>query len=63
MRRTVLRGAFLEWIKGPFACYVSAFSEANIKDGGQGAFYITLRLHSYRGEILTRLVRKARAKK
>lgn len=63
VRKTVLREAFLEWIKGPFACYVSAFSEANIKDGGQGAFYITLRSDESQDGILTRLKRRVRRKK
>lgn len=43
LRNTTLRQSFLIWIKEDFGHYVISYSEANIRHGGQGAFYVILK--------------------
>lgn len=55
LKKSVLREAFLEWIKNEFRIYISAYSEAHIKNGGEGAFYIVLRkARRYKQSLLTK---------
>ena len=43
LRESVLRQFFLEWMKDTLSLYISSYSEANLKNGGQGAFYVVLK--------------------
>lgn len=43
LKVSVLRTSFRKWIKENFSTFVSSYSFANLKDGGQGAFYVVIR--------------------
>ncbi|MBO6056409.1 MAG: Smr/MutS family protein [Alphaproteobacteria bacterium] len=43
MRETTLRKHFQIWVREKFGNYVTSCSSANIRHGGQGAFYLTLK--------------------
>lgn len=42
-RNTKIRSSFHRWMQEYFSSYVSSFSPAKISDGGDGAFYVTIK--------------------
>ncbi len=43
LRSTVLRSAFVKWCRDLLGEFVVSFSAANLKHGGDGAFYVILK--------------------
>lgn len=50
LRVTTIRKNFPQWLQGAFSKIVYSFAAANIKHGGQGAFYVILRNVNKQGE-------------
>ena len=44
LRNTVLRSAFLKWCKEFFGKLIVSCTPANLKHGGEGAFYVIIKL-------------------
>lgn len=43
MKTSILRTSFKRWVKENFSTFVTSYSIAKLKDGGQGAFYVVIR--------------------
>ena len=43
IRNTPLRAAFQKWARESFGQYIVSYSSANLKHGGDGAFYVILK--------------------
>lgn len=43
LRNTVLRMAFRRWVSDSLGDFVVSYSQADIKNGGEGAFYVILK--------------------
>lgn len=43
MKISILRTSFTRWAKENFSTFITSYSFAKLKDGGQGAFYVIIR--------------------
>ncbi|MDR2766492.1 MAG: Smr/MutS family protein [Holosporaceae bacterium] len=43
LKESPLRDSFMKWVQDSFGDYVVSCSQANLRHGGQGAFYVTLK--------------------